>query len=174
MSDLETFDPKIAERLRHKKLNQTKPNSRSANMNIFKTELFPYIDGASLIGKTVSLTMTDVITEELAGDGGRKKMKYTLGFEETDKRLVLNKTNAKTIATMHGGETEDWQGSQITLYSEPVQAFGKSHNVVRVAPAKPVQLAQPEPASSNGHQADESEQTPLFDEAERSNYDEAA
>lgn len=117
-------------------------------MNIYKTNLFPYIIGDSLIDKTITVTMDNVRIEEMQNNRGKKEEKYVLYFRETDKGLILNKTNSKTIAKLYGAETDQWSGMQITLYGEKVKAFGETHDVVRVAPAKPA------PAKSNGKKAD--------------------
>ena len=117
-------------------------------MNIYKTNLFPYIIGDSLIGKTATMTMANVVPEEMQNNRGQKETKYVLYFQETDKGLILNKTNSATIARLYGPETENWQGEQVTLYGEEVKAFGKTHNAVRIAPAKPA------PAKSNGKKTD--------------------
>lgn len=108
-------------------------------MNIYRTGLFPHIIGDSLVGKTATLTMTEVKVERLTGHEGRSEEKFVLFlfFEETEKCLILNKTNAATIAKLYGPETDDWRGQAITLYSEEIRAFGKTHNAVRVAPAQP-------------------------------------
>ena len=109
--------------------------------NIYKTELFPHIVGDSLVGKTVTLTIKAFTQDDLSAGNGRTERKYLLMFEETPKTLILNKTNAKTIAKLYGGETGDWKGKRITLFSEQVRAFGANHNAIRVAPAVPDEKA---------------------------------
>ncbi len=112
-------------------------------MNIYKTELFPYIAGDSLVGKTATMTMASIKTEKLPTHGGKTEEKLVLYFEESDKGLILNKTNAKAIAQAHGGETDEWAGHPLELYTERISAFGKMHNAVRVRI----------PAASNGKEA---------------------
>lgn len=123
-------------------------------MNIYKTNLFPYIAGDSLVQKSVTLTMTHVTEEKLPARNGKEVDKLVLYFQETDKGLVLNKTNCKTIALIYGGETEDWNGKQIELHAERIQAFGQWHNAVRVS--------MPKPENGNGHMP---EQIEFADEA---------
>lgn len=103
-------------------------------MNIYKsTILFPYIEGDSLVGKPTVLTLADAMVEEIAVPAQGKTMpKITLTFTETDKRLILNKTNARTIIKLYGPETDVWKGKPIELYTEPVKAFGATTNAVRV------------------------------------------
>jgi len=115
-------------------------------MNIYKTNLFPYIIGDSLVDKNVTLTMVNVATEKIMTHNNKSEDKLVLYFKESDKGLILNKTNCKTIATLYGPETEDWNGKPITLYSEIVKAFGQEYNAIRIAPAipemKPVKKAK--------------------------------
>jgi hypothetical protein len=103
------------------------------NINIFDTEMFPYLEGEALKGSTLPLTIRDIKIEEMTSHGGRKEQKYVLYFRENSKGFVLNKTNAKRIAQLHGPLTGGWEGKQITLYTEEVRAFGETHNALRVA-----------------------------------------
>jgi len=104
------------------------------NINIFDSDMFPYMEGEAVKDKTVTLTIKDIRSEVLQGTGGRKETKEVLYFRETTKGFVLNKTNAKRIAQMYGAMTGGWEGKQITLTTEPVQAFGELHNALRVVP----------------------------------------
>lgn len=107
-------------------------------MDIIKTNLFPYIEGDFLVGlKDVVLTMKFVSSEMLPTHNGKSEEKFVLYFEETDKGLVLNKTNCKTIVSLYGKLTEDWSGKQIALYGEKVNAFGDIHNATRIHPTVP-------------------------------------
>ena len=114
------------------------------NVNIFDTSLFPYIEGQNLIDKTMTLTICKIQTEKMKDHKGRDAEKYVLYFRETQKGLVLNKTNAKRVAVLYGCQTGGWDGRQITLYAEEVKAFGETHNAVRVAEAIPDNGSQAE------------------------------
>lgn len=95
--------------------------------------LFPFIQGDFLAGRPdVTLTITIVQAEEMADHKGRPVEKVTTSFKETAKRLVLNRTNAKTLIKLFGRETDAWQGKRVALYSEKVKAFGETHNAVRI------------------------------------------
>ncbi len=81
--------------------------------------LFPsrYLKAADLQGKEVRLTIASVELAELPVRGtSQKKTRGVVSFERTDKGLVLNRTNAETIAKMLGRETDAWAGQHITLY----------------------------------------------------------
>lgn len=112
--------------------------------------LYPnnYISGADLRGKDRTLTIRRVVVESLKSERGEEK-KPVVYFEETrakaeadgdvskEKRLVMNKTNAMTIASLHGNEIDNWKGKRITLYAMPVSAFGKTTDAIRVRPTLP-------------------------------------
>jgi hypothetical protein len=100
-------------------------------MNIYKTELFPYIAGDSLVGKEVPVTIKAFSAEMISGQQGEEQG-YLLYFERTPKPLILNKTNAKAIARKYGPETDEWIGKPLILYAERLKAFGEWHNAARV------------------------------------------
>ena len=115
-------------------------------MNIYKTELFPYIAGDSLVGKEVLVTIRRVAVENVKGHGGEDERKVLVYFQESGKGLILNKTNAKVIALEYGAETDEWGAKKVILYSERVQAFGETHNAARIKiPAKGHKSADPGP-----------------------------
>jgi len=112
--------------------------------------LYPneYVAAADLIeaqrktGKTgVTLTIASVAVESLKTNRGSEK-KPIVRFKEMEaraakggspaKKLVLNKTNAKLIAKMHGFETEAWAGKQVTLFPTQCEAFGETVDCIRV------------------------------------------
>lgn len=80
--------------------------------------LFPndYIAAHDLRGKDVTKTIKGVAVEELRLTGGGKEKKPVISFSDTKKRLVLNKTNAKSIASLHGNDTAGWIGKKIALF----------------------------------------------------------
>lgn len=64
-----------------------------------------------LKGKEWPMTVEKI--DEYQFDDGKKLI---LNFAATDKSLILNKTNARTIADMHGQDPEGWKGKEIILY----------------------------------------------------------
>ena len=105
-----------------------------------------YLGAHDLNGKDAVLTMRRLVIEEIETERGTEK-RAVLYFVETakkaerektkEKRLVLNKTNASTIAAMYGAEVNDWHGKRITLYAANVVAFGKEQEAIRVRPTPP-------------------------------------
>lgn len=110
--------------------------------------LFPslYLAAHDLLGRDVVLTIRRLVVEDLKTERGTEK-KPVVYFDETfkkaqaagtdEKRLVLNKTNAKTIAEIYGPEVNDWTGKRITVYATKVSAFGKETEAIRVRPVAP-------------------------------------
>ncbi len=75
-----------------------------------------YLAAVEFGGQDVTLTIKDVQFAELIRDGGAKETKPVLLFVERPRKLVLNKTNASTIAEMYGTKAELWKGKKITMY----------------------------------------------------------
>jgi hypothetical protein len=148
---------------------------RLATMGIkmYKTELFPYIEGDQIAraGKDVILTMKRVEVEQIPNGRGGEEDKYILYFHETPKGLVLNKTNVKKIIELVGSDdTGDWDGVKVSLYTERIKAFGEMHNATRVKHApqnnkQPAKVESPEikPEPTGAAHDDESEPATLYD-----------
>jgi hypothetical protein len=59
--------------------------------------------------------------------------KWVLWFEETDKGMVLNKTNSKMISQLLlSDDTDDWVGRKITLFPTQVDFQGDQVDAIRV------------------------------------------
>lgn len=76
-------------------------------------------------GKEVPVTISTISEEEFDDKEHGKIKKLVLKFQGKEKGLVLNKTNATTIAAAFGPDTEKWPGKRIFLYATKVQ-FGDS------------------------------------------------
>ena len=53
------------------------------------------------------------------------------------KKLVLNKTNATTVAKLYGPRPSQWAGKRIVLFPTQCEAFGKTTDCIRVRPTAP-------------------------------------
>ena len=114
-----------------------------------------YLKAADLQNKTVKLTIRTVIEEKMGSD-----IRPVLYFQGKDKGMVLNKTNAMTIAMMFGPETDNWTGGTIEVFPAFVDYQGKQVQGLRVrmpvqqqAPAARPAAApprQPAPADAGG------------------------
>ncbi len=95
-------------------------------------EMFPskYLRAADLPRKGMTLTIDAVEPEKLGNDD--KWVLYFVGDEE--RGLVLNKTNALTIADAYGKNTAEWTAQKIHLRKEKVAFQGGRVDAIRVAP----------------------------------------
>ena len=82
---------------------------------------------ADLLGKPIRLIMNEL--EIIEFDEGKKP---ALSFQKTDKQMVLNRTNLKTIARLHGGNTDAWKGQEITLFPTQVPFKGRMVPAIRI------------------------------------------
>jgi hypothetical protein len=114
------------------------------------SDLFPskWLTAADLDEKDMTVTVRSVQIETMQ-DGVDKPVLY---FEETDKGLVCNKTNGKTIAALYGNDTDDWISQRISLYPTTVDFQGKQTEAIRVRPRaprdKPKSSTAPAPATT--------------------------
>lgn len=122
-------------------------------MNILEVPAYQseWLSGLDLNGRTVSVIINGVTLEIVENRKGEKAEKVAVSFRTANgtmlrKRLLLNKTNAIALAKLFGTETDAWKGKGVTLRPETVNAFGQTHNVVRIAGAAPILMRQPEPA----------------------------
>lgn len=96
----------------------------------FKT----FLGGWSFENGDETLTIKSVQEEEMydAETGGKKKG-LAVRFEEKDLPMVLNVTNASTIADVTGtSRIADWIGRKIIVGTSKVKAFGRMHDAIRV------------------------------------------
>ena len=109
-----------------------------------------YLKASDLQGRNVTVKMGRVEQEKIGDD-----MKLILYFQGKEKGVVLNKTNANNVATIYGGETEDWYGKEITLVEAMVDFQGKSVPAIRMrAPPRnsaPARQPQRQMAESDGY-----------------------
>ena len=97
-------------------------------------QLFPgrFIKSADLVGKDRTLTISDVEVERLPTDTGGEKVRGILTFKETDRQLVLNRTNGEALKAMFGKSVRDWIGKRVTLYPTTAKFGGADVDAVRV------------------------------------------
>ena len=119
-----------------------------------------YLKAADLQGREVSVTISHITMEDI-GDGEQKP---TLYFQGKAKGLVLNKTNAGTIADQHGYDTDFWINKQIVLFPTQTDYAGKQVPCIRVKlntipagqpPAGDVGAAPPPIANVGGNTLDD-------------------
>lgn len=77
-----------------------------------------FLKAGELLGKKVTLTISDVDLEELQGDDGAKKAKAIISFSNSEKKLVSCKTNGLCLKEMFGKELSNWVGKRITIFED--------------------------------------------------------
>ncbi len=107
------------------------------------TEMYPssFLKAEDLQGKKVRLTVAGVAMEKLGDD-----TKPVMSFKGTDKKFVLNRTNASMMCELFGDESGDWIGKPIMLYPTKTNYQGKMVPCLRVDKAPPLPGQAPEPA----------------------------
>ena len=90
-----------------------------------------YLKAEDLSGRTAKHTISGC-TAEKVGDDER----LVLAFSENDRSLVLNKTNATTLAELYGPETCAWEGKAIKLVPSTTSFQGKMVKCIRISPEK--------------------------------------
>lgn len=114
-------------------------------MNISGAFPSDYLKAADLGGRPYRMAMGRVTLEKI-GDDERP----VLHFQGADKGLVLNKTNANTIASIYSEETENWFGQPIEVYPSETDYQGKRVACIRVravqAPQQGLVVGQQQPA----------------------------
>jgi hypothetical protein len=101
---------------------------------------YDYLGSYSLDGKKEAIvTISKLDTDKVTGQQGRKEDCFVVYFNEFDKPMILNRTNAKAIEKVAGsGLVENWVGTQVTLYVEQgVKAFGEVVDALRIRDKKP-------------------------------------
>ncbi len=99
------------------------------------SQLYPskWLTAADLPEEGIIVTIRSMDIEKMT-DGAEKPVLY---FDEIEKGLVLNKTNAGAISKMYGDETDAWEDERISLFPTFVDFKGEQVEAIRVKPKKP-------------------------------------
>ena len=88
-------------------------------------------------GKELVVTLESVSKELVTGPEGKKEY-CTVAKLKGMKPMILNATNAKTIAKVCGSPfIEQWQNKRITLYVAQIKAFGELVDALRIRATAP-------------------------------------
>jgi hypothetical protein len=91
-----------------------------------------YLAACDLHGQDAKVVIEKVEVEDIIGSDGKKEQKPVVWFQGKKKRMVLCKTNAKSVAGRHGNDTEQWIGKTITIYGTTCMAFGAQVECIRI------------------------------------------
>lgn len=113
-------------------------------MASYKTVFGSYIKAEDLQGRAVMVDVESVSLEELGKDG-KSERKLVAKFVGKDKSLILNRTNADTMAYAFNTENFDnWRGP-VVLYPDTTMYGGKRVACVRIKPVDRAAPAAPPP-----------------------------
>lgn len=89
--------------------------------------------------KELVVTIKQIGKELVTGNAGRTENCIVAHFSDSDKPMILNKTNCKTIQKLYGSpHIEDWIGKKIALFASTTQLAGEHVECLRVRPYLPV------------------------------------
>lgn len=113
------------------------------------SDMFPskYVKAADCEDSDLVVTVREV-KQERVGQGTDAEDKFVVYFEETDKGLVLNKTNAGTIAKLYGDDADDWEGKKVALFATEVSFQGQMSLGIRVRARAPKAAGKPAKAEA--------------------------
>jgi hypothetical protein len=112
------------------------------------SDAFPsnFLKAEDLQGKSVVVVINEIEFDTIGKDSKEGK-KLILSFKGKEKKMVCNKTNAKTLEKLYGDDTDDWIGRPIKLVSREVEFQGDVVWALRVSLEKP-SLSTPSPANA--------------------------
>jgi len=92
-------------------------------------QIYPtkYVSSGDLKGQDQVCTISRARMETMDGD-----QCLVLSFSGAEKEFVVNKTNAKSIAKLHGEETDEWLNKKITLFPTQCDYKGESTDCIRI------------------------------------------
>jgi hypothetical protein len=122
------------------------------------SEAFPskFISAADLQDRNHRLVMKHVEMDKIGDD--RKPILY---FRGKEKGLVLNKTNANSIASAYGDDMDDWMGKEIILFPTMTDYQGKQVEAVRVRAPQPKDGPSPSAQQRQPAQSDDFHDDPI-------------
>jgi len=94
----------------------------------------PYLRAGHLAGEVHTVTIKAVRAEMVGREEDKRPVIY---FAEFDKGMVCNKTNARRIVALYGGDTDTWPGCRLLLYPTTCEMGGEEVDCIRVKPQAP-------------------------------------
>ena len=121
-------------------------------MSVKISEAFPsqYLKCADLNGKSWDMKIRTVSEEDL-DQGHDKETKPVMYFENAQKGLVLNKTNASTIVKAYGDDCGRWTGRDVQVFPTTTEFKGETVDAIRVrvvSEAQPEKQPEPQPTAA--------------------------
>lgn len=77
------------------------------------------------VGSGALVTIRELAQENISKEGAPEELKWAMYFDECEKPLLCNPTNAQIIASiLKSEESDDWIGQKVVLYDDPTVSFG--------------------------------------------------
>ena len=93
-----------------------------------------YLKSADAEDGDLTYTVDEAVMEEIKERSGVSKQKLVVSFRETEKKLILNVTNAKAMFRACGDDTEDWGGKKVRITQTFTDLAGEQVPCLRVDP----------------------------------------
>lgn len=90
------------------------------------------INGTMLGNKSYTLTIADVVIEEVHPRPGVTSKSPVLHFKETVKSLVLSPTNCRMLARLFGDDVSSSKDKKIIISAQAMRVAGRDTNPVRI------------------------------------------
>jgi hypothetical protein len=110
---------------------------------------------ASDVKAPVTATIERIDHESFARPGEPTRVKAVAYFKGGKKGMVINKTNANTLALAFGKKFADWPGKRVTAKAEPTNFGGKPTQGLRLYPVNGAEKIAPPPPPPPGDMNDE-------------------
>ena len=94
-------------------------------------------------GKDSILTIKSIDREMITGTGGKKEECPVCHWMESEKPMILNTTNLKTIAKMYGNDYDLWAGKRVQIYATTTKFGGDTVECLRIRKDPPEEAKIP-------------------------------
>jgi hypothetical protein len=101
-------------------------------MNINDAYPSNYLRASDLKGRNIPVVVDRIEQEKVGND-----TKMVLYFQNKQKGMILNKTNANNIAALYSPETDAWAGRQLVIFEAMVDFKGQTVPALRVRGPQP-------------------------------------
>ncbi len=98
------------------------------------SQVFPsrFLSGDEIMSAQVPVVIKKVESEVVKNfKTNKEEQVYVIYFEGKERGVRLGKTRANEVKDITGlDDMDDWKGQKVTLYTEPMRAFGEVFNVI--------------------------------------------
>jgi hypothetical protein len=115
---------------------------------------------ATDLKKSITSVIEQVHQEDFARQGERRKIKAVLHVRGIKKPIVVNKTNAITLATKFGKDFDEWIDQRIVIKAEDTTFGGRPTKGLRLYPADGEEGPAPKAFRAKSKQSDLNDELP--------------